>query len=384
MDSVTQFTLGAALGVAVLRRRESADSEGRRTFRWGAFWLGGLFGTLPDLDVLVRPFLNGTQALGFHRGITHSVFLCTLVTPLLAALLARLFPNHDVSRRRWLAFVWLTLNTHWVLDALTTYGTQVFLPFSNYPVNIGSLFIVDPFYTVPLLCGVLLTLISSRRDGPYRPQPLHLGLALSTGYLLFSLLSKAVVWQRLHASARAEGLQPQQLISVATPFNCLLWYGLADTGDAVWVADASLLDPSDRPIRWQRISKQRELVPDFGVGPAEQRLLWFSRGFYRLERVGDQIVFFDLRFGRAQGWLRPIPPEGDDYIFRFALLPPGPRGPYQDFERWRPQGRLGQMPWRDLRQRLLGRSLEEPGLTAPSPAKDTTTEPPRRSSPGAP
>jgi inner membrane protein len=356
MDSITQFVLGAAVGEVTLKRVRLAETaeQGGKPFRAGPFWLGGLVGTLPDLDVFFRKYLTGPQALGFHRGVTHSIFFCTLITPLLAWILSRLFRRYDVSWKQWNVFVWLGLNTHWMIDSLTTYGTQVFLPFSNYPVNIGSVFIIDPVYTLALLAGVLWTLFVSRGARPYRPRGAQAGLVFSTVYLLLTLGSKYAVLARFESSAREQGLPYRQMISVATPFNSILWYGYADTGEDVWVADSSLLDPLDRPIVWQRISKGHDTVKNFGEGVADRRLLWFSRGFYRLDRVDGQPIFIDLRFSRLKSWFLPIAPEGDDYIFRFALKPSSDQGPFDDFRRLRPAGGMQQFPWDIFWRRVLG------------------------------
>lgn len=59
MDTVTQITLGAAIGEAVLGRK-----MGNKAPLWGA-----VFGVLPDMDVLTSPFVNDVQALAIHRGI---------------------------------------------------------------------------------------------------------------------------------------------------------------------------------------------------------------------------------------------------------------------------------------------------------------------------
>ncbi len=68
MDSLTQITLGAAVGVAVM---------GRRTAVWKAALWGGIAGTLPDLDVFVD---HGDAVLNMvrHRGESHSFFYLTL------------------------------------------------------------------------------------------------------------------------------------------------------------------------------------------------------------------------------------------------------------------------------------------------------------------
>lgn len=351
---MTQFVLGAAIGEATLKPSSLNSTPDKPRFGLGAFLLGGLFGTLPDLDVLARPYLNGPQALGFHRGVSHSLFFCTLVTLPLALLLRRLYPALDLSLKRWSAFVWLALNTHWMIDSLTTYGTQVFLPFSNFPVNVGSVFIIDPLYTAPLLLGTLVSLFRNRDGRPIRPFGVLFALGLSTFYLLLTLGSKYTVLQRFKTSLESERIVYNQLITVPTPFNSVLWYCYADDGKDVWVADSSLLDSPKRRITWQRIPKNPDLFPKFGEGPAGQRLLWFSRGFYRLTTVDGKPAFIDLRFGRLKTWLRPVEPDGNDYIFLFALKPEKLEGPYNDFGRARPKDRDGKVPWDLILKRILG------------------------------
>jgi len=346
MDSVTQFVLGAALGEATLKPVGGSNRNGGpQRFGLGAFLLGGLMGTLPDLDVLARPWLNGPQALGFHRGVTHSLFFCTLITPFLALLLERLLRDYGLSRRRWLIFVWLGLNTHWMLDSLTTYGTQVFLPFSDHPVSIGSIFIIDPLYTLPLLAGTLWSVWAGRGGRDPRPNGARLALLISTLYLLLTLGSKLVVMDRFVTSLESQGIAYNQIMSVASPFNSVLWFAYADSGEDVWIANSSLFDSKERRIDWQRVPKNADLFEDFGKGPAGKRLLWFSRGFFRLDFVDDKPVLIDLRFGRIKSWLRPIDPTGRDYIFCFGLMPESTKGPYEDFYRVCPEARITDFPF---------------------------------------
>jgi inner membrane protein len=53
VDSITQATLGAAVGEALLGKK-----LGNRAVAWGL-----LFGTLPDLDVIFSPFLDNARQL---------------------------------------------------------------------------------------------------------------------------------------------------------------------------------------------------------------------------------------------------------------------------------------------------------------------------------
>lgn len=355
MDSITQFVLGAAVGEATLKPTRLNDEPKSVRFGLGAFLLGGLMGTLPDLDVLARPFLDGPQALGFHRGVTHSLFFCTLASWPLAVLLRHLFRAYSLSTRRWIGFVWLALNTHWMIDSLTTYGTQVFLPFSSNPVNIGSVFIIDPTYTLPLLIGTLWSLFRGRGERPIRPNGVRVALLLSTTYLLLTLVSKFIVWQRFENSLAEQQISYQQMMTTPTPFNSLLWYCCVDTGEDLWISFSSLLDSPERKIEWKKLSKNTELLPGFGEGRAGKRLLWFSRGYYRLLQVEGKPAFADLRFGRLRNWFDEDHEQDADYVFLFQLKPAKLEGPYHDFSRLRPVDRAGEIPWKAIFERALGR-----------------------------
>src|SRR5690606_42153165 len=73
----------------------------------------------------------------------------TLFRSLLAWMLTRC---HEEERSRyfvWLLAVWLILITHVVLDALTVYGTQLLWPVWPEPISWGTIFIIDPAYTLP-------------------------------------------------------------------------------------------------------------------------------------------------------------------------------------------------------------------------------------------
>ncbi|CAN0603014.1 unnamed protein product, partial [Ectocarpus sp. 12 AP-2014] len=123
VDSVTQAALGAAIGGAVLGRR-----LGRK-----AIFIGALVGTLPDLDV-VLDYGDAVANITEHRGFSHSLFVLTGLATLMALLCARFGPARDISLRRWWSFFALILITHPLLDALTTYGTQLFWPLDLPPV----------------------------------------------------------------------------------------------------------------------------------------------------------------------------------------------------------------------------------------------------------
>lgn len=354
MDSVTQFVLGAAVGEATLR----GGDVGKKRFTYGAALLGGLMGTLPDLDVLTTPFLTPPEALASHRGITHSIFLGLILSPLIAALLKRLLSDYQLSYRRLLVFVWLAVSTHWMIDCLTMYGTQIFQPFSNFPVNIGSVFIIDPLYTLPLIYFLWRSVLVNRKSEQFDPRPIAIGLIVSTCYLGLTLASKYTIEHRLKSAWLETGRSYEQMITVPTPFNSILFYAYVDTGEDIWVTDGSLFDSPERPVSWQRVPKNLDLLPNFEKGSAGECLVWFSRGFYRLDLVDGKPFCTDLRFGRLRGWFREHDPADTDYMFRYRLLPPDADAVYESFDGPLFDADLSLFPWRDMWTRMWGGDLE--------------------------
>ena len=193
MDSVSQMLLGAACGELVLGRR-----VGRR-----AILIGAVLGTLPDLDVLV-PYEDAIDSFTYHRSWSHSVFVLTAASVPIAALARRVAGGERgraVPYGLWLLGVWLILFTHPLLDSFTTYGTQIWWPLPLPPVAIGSVFIIDPLYTLPLAVGVIWAW--RRRDARGRAAN-RVGLLLGTVYLGLTLLSQAHAGRVARASLAAE------------------------------------------------------------------------------------------------------------------------------------------------------------------------------------
>lgn len=283
MDSVSQFVLGAAVaGVAL----------GKRTAAWRALLWGGVIATLPDLDVLIDhgdPVWNMTR----HRAESHALPWLTLVAPAFAFAIAAWHRELAQFRRWWLA-IWLVLITHPLLDAMTIYGTQLLLPFTDHPFAIGSLFVIDPLYTLPLLVGNIALLVGR---GSARGHCANLlGLVLSTLYAGGSLGMQQ--WARgvVAASLQAQGIAASLLVVTPAPLQTVLWRAVAIDGDRVLEAFWSPFDAF--PVQWQATARGEAMLAA-GTGiPALDRLLWFSQGCSKAERRGDRLLVTDLRMGQ--------------------------------------------------------------------------------------
>ena len=132
---------------------------GRRAIAWGA-----LFGTLPDLDVVLAPLLDTARMLRWHRGLSHSILIMFAATIWLAKPLSIHWKKDKVTPQRAALFVFLAWSTHVLIDVFTVYGTRIFDPFSGYPVSTDNLFIIDPVFTIPLLVTVVIGLFVQPKD----------------------------------------------------------------------------------------------------------------------------------------------------------------------------------------------------------------------------
>jgi inner membrane protein len=283
MDSVTQLALGAAVGVATL---------GRRTAVWKAALWGGIAGTLPDLDALID-YGDAVANMTYHRTESHSLFWLTLASPLLAALAARVHGEWGQFRRWWLA-IWLALVTHPLLDTMTVYGTQLLLPFTDHPLGVGSIFIIDPLYTVPLLVGAAVALA---RPGDAGLRWNAAGLVLSTAYLAWSAAAQWQVREVAQASLAAQGIAAERVLVTPTAFNTVLWRVVAVREGGYEEGFYSLLDSQPR-MRFDSFGTDTALHRELaGLWPV-QRMAWFSHGFFRMHARDGAAFITDLRMGQ--------------------------------------------------------------------------------------
>lgn len=303
MDSLSQFALGAAIGEATLGR-----ALGRK-----AMLLGGLLGTLPDLDVIVH-YSDAVESFTYHRSWSHSLFVLALISPFLAWLFHRFYPFNWLSTqvdgtasaepgyKRWFMCVFLILITHPVLDGFTVYGTQLLWPLPADPIAWGSIFIIDPLYTLPLLIGLWVAWVSRRRAS----KAVMIGLLLSSGYLLLTLaLQNNARKIALHSLAE-QGLGHSNVLVAPSP-GSLLWRIVSMETDRYHEGFYSLLDEGT-VVRFNSFANNRHLIDaNIAHWPIE-RLDWFTGGMIAADNEQNKLILKDLRMGVEAS-----------YVFRFMV-----------------------------------------------------------------
>ncbi len=371
MDTLTQLTLGAACGEAVLGKK-----IGNRAMLWGAF--GGL---LPDFDVLAMFFTDEISALAFHRGFMHSILFAVLAALGLGWLTERLYRTGFYQRRRYKAgvsifilafyvllmlgvrmifrsavetwawlilallvgiglgwFLWsgyirkelqpvaasrqgwtwlffISIFTHPVLDCFTVYGTQLFQPFSDFRVSFDNISVADPTYTLPLMLGVLVASLISRKR-KIRQIANWTGIALSSAYMVFTFYHKTEFNDIFKKSLAAEGIEYQRFMSGPTILNNFLWLGVAEGDTAYYHGYYSFFDDEPRVEKFNVIPKGHERIEGFEDSRVIGILKWFSKGYFNvIERKDGRLQFNDLRYGSFEEGFK----DENGYIFKFIL-----------------------------------------------------------------
>jgi len=304
MDSITHIALGAAIGEAQLGRK-----VGYKAALWGAALC-----TLPDLDVLLNPFLDSAQELRVHRGLTHSFFFAIVASPILGWFINRIQWKNNLGWKPWTLLSFLSILAHILIDIPTSYGTQVFEPFSSHPVTTDSMFIIDPFFTTPLIAGVTVALLH-QRDTKVRYWASRAGIFVSGLYLIFGLGIKAHVNQVFDDSFKNQYGNYERLKTIPGPFTTLMWMGYVERNDSLYASTYSLFDER-HTLDFKGIAKNSHLLGPYRDDHPVEVLEWFTMGYYKMEKSNNEVYLHDLRFGRSDFWLD----ETADYIWTNRLI----------------------------------------------------------------
>lgn len=306
MDSLTQAALGAAVAYACWHRQLGRFS----------LILGGSLGTLPDLDVLVYPFLDGVQRLYWHRGESHSIWFVICGGLFLGLVLNKLRGKKQLSTRRAIVGVSMVFATHIIIDYFTIYGTQLLAPISRYGFARGNMFIIDPLYTIPLLAGIIVAGTVKGKAGWLANVA---GISLSSLYAIFSLLSHAYADHIFKHQLAARNVTVLNSMTGATPLNTFLWRHVARTPEGFLIGYFSIIgnDPNT-PIRFDYVPQNADLLEDYKGQRNLKVIEWFSKGFWLASKKENAVTISDLRFGEFR-FGENDPPDQWQFVFAWSI-----------------------------------------------------------------
>jgi inner membrane protein len=286
MDSLTQIVLGAAVGELALGRK-----VGNHAILWGA-----VAGTIPDLDVIFKPFLGDLAGNEMHRGFSHSILFSVVMAPLFGFLINKLYQKRDVGWKGWSWLFFLGFFTHPLLDCHTTWGTQLFWPF-DLRIAFKNISVVDPVYTVPFLI-LMIGVMFIRRSNPRRRKWAIAGLGLSSIYLLITFAFQYNATTIFVDNLKRQDIPYDRISVQPTIANSILWYASIETSDSYLIGLYSMLD-DDKEVSFMRFKKNRTLRQEIGRQDEFKRLKTLADDWFLIEGNALEYQFSDLRFGKT-------------------------------------------------------------------------------------
>jgi inner membrane protein len=326
MDTLTHALSGALLARAVI------PAHGASVSRRDATVLGFFAAAAPDADV-VFSYLSPLAYLYFHRGVTHSLIMLPLWAMALAWLWSRLLRNPAAFRTCCLVAA-LGIAIHILGDVITSFGTMVLAPFSDWRVKWDTTFIIDLWFSAVVVAGLLATFV-------FRLSRVPAIAALLTlcGYVSFQWLQQQNAVDVGVEYAAEQGLDDTQVSALprpVSPFNWMVvvadaqryhyaFINLRRTEPRMARPDAGLiarLDSAYEPVssaRWHthpRLGEgnERALSEQAWQHPQFAFFRWFAAYpvLAEIERGNPtQCVWFqDLRF---------LTPGRDQWPFRYGM-----------------------------------------------------------------
>ncbi len=256
----------------------------------------------------------------------------------------------SMSYSSWYVLFLMSIGTHPILDCFTTYGTQLFAPFSDYRVAFNSVSVADPFYTLPFIILLIAASFYSRNSSIRRLLN-YGGLLISSLYLMWTVNNHGKVSEIFEDSLHSQNIPYIQCFTSPTILQNFLWYNIAESDSVYYIGQYSLFD-TERKINLTPIAKSHHLIADGEGDYTIDVLKWFSKGYYNvIKRRDGYLQLNDMRYGSLRG----SPKTEDDYIFRFKL-DKGDDGKYimLDEEGGPPKGFDTKKLFQDLVERIKG------------------------------
>ena len=285
MDPLSQAVLGASVPQAVSHKK----------YLVAATLFGALSGMAPDLDSFIRSDTDPLLYLEYHRQFTHSLLFIPFGSLICAAVFYWLFARRwQMSFKLTYLFCLLGYATHGLLDACTSYGTQLLWPFSTERFAWNTISIIDPLFTLPL---VALVIIGVRKKTRVFAQLALCWVIVYQGLGIYQHQRVAAAGAQL---AEQRGHAPMRLEVKPSFGNLLLWKVIYEAEDGYYT-DAIRAGPRltvypgefiprldiERDLPW--LEKDSQQANDL------ERFYWFSRGYLSVD-PDNPLRVIDMRY----------------------------------------------------------------------------------------
>ena len=292
MDPISQGTVGAAFAQSTANKKN--------ILRIGI--IGFLAGLAPDLDVLIRSSNDPILFLEYHRQFSHSLFFIPFGSLIVALLIFSLVKGSMGFKTVYVAS-FLGYATHGLLDACTSYGTQLFWPFSSERVTWNNISIVDPIFTIPVIILVAIAITKKKRIFSF----------FAIGWIVFYLSLGFVQYERALSAAMqladSRGHNAQRLTLKPSFGNLILWKSIYQHEETFYV-DAIRTVQSSTWCSGEsiRIFDYQYHLPDLDKESQQakdiERFRWFSQDYLGYEE--EKKLVTDIRYSMIPNQIKPM------------------------------------------------------------------------------
>jgi len=282
MDPVSQGAFGAIFAQTIANKKKILAVS----------ILGCIAGLAPDIDIFIRSDTDPLLKLEFHRQFTHALIFIPFGALLVATITRFLF-------RKYLSWIetyficFIGYATHGLLDACTSYGTQLLWPFSDMRVSWNNVSVIDPFLTIPVIVFVIIAVLRKNKFIPF------LGIIYIFIYLGFGLVQSNRAEEVGKKIASIRGHESIRLTVKPSLGNVFLWKSIYEDKGFYYV-DAVRLFSTKQYCEGTKIKKLDNLIDFNDLDKKSQQYLdierfnWFSQGYLGIGKSKNIIT--DVRY----------------------------------------------------------------------------------------
>ena len=292
MDPLSQGTVGAAFAQSVANKNN--------IFKIG--FIGFLAGMTPDLDVLIQSSTDPILSLEYHRQFTHSLFFIPFGSLIFTILIFPLFKS-SLSLKTVYFASFLGYATHGLLDACTSYGTQLFWPFSNERISWNNISIVDPLFTIPILIFLVMAIKTKKKKFSF----------FGIGWIIFYLTLGYVQYERALSAAielaTLRGHNADRMTLKPSIGNLILWKSIYKHKETFYVDAIRTVQSSTWCLgETIRVFDYKSHLPDLDKESQQkkdiERFRWFSQDYLGYDK--EKNIVTDVRYSMIPNQIAPM------------------------------------------------------------------------------
>jgi inner membrane protein len=308
MDPLSQGVFGSSLSLSISKDKSILI----------ILTIGFLAGIFPDIDVFFRSNHDPLLFLEYHRQFTHSLLFIPLggfiFTLIFYGVFFKLIPFNFI--KTWL-FATMGYATHGLLDACTSYGTQLLWPFSNERISWNNISIIDPLFTIPVLIFLILSLIKRKSFWA------KIALGWAFIYLFIGFIQNHRAEQVANEIVTQRNHNPE-IISVKPSFGNLILWKIIYQYNGYFYIDAVNIGPKKEIFTGQKIKKFNKSDLSYFNDLSDRqkkdidRFLWFSQDFVAVNPQ-NEYELLDIRYSNLPNeigglWGIHLTPNSESHV----------------------------------------------------------------------